>query len=484
MTGVPPPDARTGLSGRLLWLTGLFILFLSAVIYVPSMATFRDNWLGERLSQARAAALILEKAPPDALPKVLVDELLSSMETTMIALRIDNVRRLLALSDMPPMADFEIDLRQRDVLMHLMSAFDTLVFGGARMIRVVGPPPRGGDFVEIVISEAPLREAMLRFSGTMLAIALTLSTLTALLVFVTLNSLIVGPVKRLAAAVSRFRADPADSRALLPESRRQDEFGTLERAVSEMQQAVQQELRHRERLANLGLAVAKINHDLRNMLASAQLMADRLGALPDQNVQRFVPKLLSALDRAILFCQSTLAYGRAEEQPAQIVPVMLRPLVAEVAELMDLTPQTRPGLTLDIPVTFAVRADSEHLHRVMTNLIRNARAALEAMSPEAPAAITVRAHAFEALARIDIEDTGPGIPLQVQERLFRAFSGSSRPGSTGLGLAIAQELMRGMGGTITLLNAGEGARHGEADVETGKASLATGTTFRLTLPLA
>lgn len=469
---ITPEAVRNGLSARLLWLTGLFVLFLSAVIYVPSMATFRDNWLGERLSQARAAALILEKAPPDSLPKPLVDELLSGMETTMIAIRIDNMRRLLAVSDMPPMVDFEIDLRQRDAIPQLMSAFDTLFFGGHRTMRVVGPPPRGGDFVEIVIPEGPLREAMLRFSWTMLAIALTLSTLTALAVFVTLNGLIVGPVKRLAAAVSRFRADPADSRALLPVSHRRDEFGTLERAVSEMQNAVQQELRQRERLANLGLAVAKINHDLRNMLASAQLMADRLGSLPDQNVQRFVPKLLSALDRAIHFCQSTLAYGRAEEQQAHIAAVRLLPIVTDVAELMDLSAETRPRLTLEIPEALSVQADSEHLHRVITNLVRNARAALDTMPPEAEAeaAITIRARVREGIAEIDVRDTGPGIPAQVREKLFRAFSGSSRPGGTGLGLAIAQELIRGMGGSIVLLSP--------------EIKGANGTTFRLTLPAA
>ncbi|OYU48410.1 MAG: histidine kinase [Rhizobiales bacterium PAR1] len=467
----PTPEAvHNGLSARLLWLTGLFVLFLSAVIYVPSMATFRDNWLGERLSQARAAALILEKAPPDSLPKPLVDELLSGMETTMIAIRIDNMRRLLAVSDMPPMVDFEIDLRQRDAIPQLMSAFNTLFFGGNRTMRVVGPPPRGGDFVEIVIPEGPLRAAMLRFSWTMLAIALTLSTLTALAVFVTLNGLIVGPVKRLAAAVSRFRADPADSRALLPVSHRRDEFGTLERAVSEMQNAVQQELRQRERLANLGLAVAKINHDLRNMLASAQLMADRLGSLPDQNVQRFVPKLLSALDRAIHFCQSTLAYGRAEEQQAHIAAVKLLPIVTDVAELMDLSPATRPSLTLEIPGTLCVQADSEHLHRVITNLVRNARAALDTMPFEAKAAITIRARLREGVVEIDVHDTGPGIPAQVREKLFRAFSGSSRPGGTGLGLAIAQELIRGMGGSIVLLSPEIEGAHG--------------TTFRLSLPAA
>jgi signal transduction histidine kinase len=466
---LPASRFRAGLSARLLLLTGLFVLLAEILIYFPSVATFRNTWLSERISQARSAALILEKTPPDALPKALVDELLSGMETTMIALRIDNTRRLLAISDMPPMVDLEVDLRQRSTTSEIMGAFNTLFLGGTRTIRVIGPPPRGGDFVEIVIQEKPLRDAMILFSWNILQVSLIISGITALLVFAALNGLIVRPVKRLAAAVSRFRTNPADIHSIYRPTPRADELGTLERNVSEMQHALQQELRQREHLANLGLAVAKINHDLRNMLASAQLMADRLGSLPDPNVQRFVPKLLHALDRAITFCQSTLTYGKAQETPPELVAVNLRSLMLDVGEQLMLSPETRPALEVDIPDGLTAEADADHLNRVMTNLIRNARSALESTSPDgAPPCIRVSATGRNGLIEIDIHDNGPGIPARVRDNLFRAFSSSSRPGGTGLGLTIAQELMRGMGGTIDL-------------VTTPQSATGAGTIFRLTL---
>lgn len=464
---------RTGLSARLLLLTVLFVLMAEVLIYVPSVANFRNNWLSERLAQARAAALILEKSPADALPRPVVEELLAGMETTMIALRIDNARRLLAVADMPPMVDFEIDLRQRSVLRDVGNAFDILLFGHSRTIRVVGPPPRGGDFVEIVINELPLRQAMLRFSWGILGLSLIISVITAVLVFVALNGLIVRPVKRLATTMKAFQSQPEDARSILRPTRRSDELGELENSLADMQRSLQQELRQREHLANLGLAVAKINHDLRNMLASAQLMADRISTLPDPNVQRFVPKLMSALDRAIIFCQATLAYGKASEKAAELTLVDLRALVEEVGELLMLSPETEPAFHADIPEGLRVLADPDHLARVLNNLLRNARAALDAI-PNTPGSIReirIVARQDESGTRISVIDTGPGLPKAVRERLFKAFTGSARPGSTGLGLAIADELVRGMGGTIRLLDG-----HGE--------KVGAGAVFEIALPKA
>jgi signal transduction histidine kinase len=464
------PRRGIGLSGRVLILTILFVLVVEILIYLPSIVNFRDTWLGERLSQARAAALILEKAPPDSLPPPLVNELLAGMETTMIALRIENARRLLAISDMPPTVSFEIDLRKRDPLMALATTLDILLFGADRAIRVVGPPPQGGDFVEIVINEKPLRAAMFTFTRTMLVVSLILSAMIALILFAALNGLIVQPVKRLAENVARFRAHPEDIRSIhdiAPD--RRDELSTLERNVAQMQLSLQHELRQREHLANLGLAVAKINHDLRNMLAAAQLMADRLGAVPEPNVQRFVPRLLDALDRAIAFCQSTLAYGRAQERPPVLAPVEITGLAREIGDQLNLHETSRPALKIAIASPLIVAADGEHLARVITNLVRNAIAALDgADGAIADPAIVITARRSEAGIEIDIRDNGPGIPPKIREQLFRAFSGSSRPGGTGLGLAIAQELMRGMGGTLTLAE------------EPGQ----RGTVFRLFLPAA
>lgn len=463
-----PPRWKPGLSGRVLFLTIVFVLVAEILIYVPSVANFRNTWLGERIAQAKAAAVVLEKASPDALPKAVVDELLAGIETTMIALRIDNMRRLLAVSDMPPMVDFEIDLRARQPLQEIAGAFDTLLFGGNRTIRVVGPPPRGGDFVEIVISEAGLRAAMIRFSRNILLLSLVISAITAVLVFAALSGLIVRPVKDLARAVSRFRADPSNARAIHRPSSRDDEFGTLERNVADMQSALQTELRQREHLANLGLAVAKINHDLRNMLAAAQLMADRLGSLPDSNVQRFVPKLLGTLDRAIAFCQTTLAYGKAQERAPDIVPVRLESLVDEIADQLMLNAESEPSLIVKVPAELVLHADPDHLTRIITNLLRNAKAALEQHETGQPGLIEVSVRDEEQDIRIEIADNGPGIPARIRQSLFKAFSGSGHAGGSGLGLAIAQELMRGMGGTIRLV---------EPD-----ASKPSGTTFELRLP--
>ena len=90
-------------------------------------------------------------------------------------------------------------------------------------------------------------------------------------------------------------------------------------------------LRQRRHLADLGLAVAKINHDLRNTLTSAQLLSDQVVTLDDPKVQRLAPRLVHSIDRAIGFAQSVLDYGRQSATPPRPVPVDLRTLVEEAA---------------------------------------------------------------------------------------------------------------------------------------------------------
>ncbi len=223
-----------------------------------------------------------------------------------------------------------------------------------------------------------------------------------------------------------------------------------------MQEGLRQQLRQREHLANLGLAVAKINHDLRNMLASAQLMADRLATTSDPNVQRFVPKMLETLDRAIAFCQATLAYGKAQEQTPKLAPVALLMLVNDVGEQLALSPESVPALQVDITPGLRVSADPDHLHRVLTNLLRNARSALENLPEGAPRIIRISAEIKNGQILLDIRDSGPGIPPRIRETLFQAFSGGGQRGSTGLGLTIALELLRGMGGDMTLMETAAG----------------------------
>jgi signal transduction histidine kinase len=220
-----------------------------------------------------------------------------------------------------------------------------------------------------------------------------------------------------------------------------------------MQQDLATMLQQKNRLAALGLAVSKINHDLRNLLASAQLFSDQLSTLPDPKVQRFAPKLMHALERAIAFCQSTLSYGAAQEAPPDRQTVSVEALIEEVHESL--------GLGLDVPIRWIVsvergltmEADRDQMFRVILNLARNAVQALEARGARDPARdqIRITGRRDRGGVVIEVSDTGPGVSERARSHLFQAFQGSTRAGGAGLGLAIAAELVRAHGGDIKLV---------------------------------
>jgi signal transduction histidine kinase len=450
---------KLGLSTRLLLLTLLFVMIAEVLIFVPSIANFRNAWLNDRLASARTAALVLEAVPEEALPEDLVRQLLKNVGAETIALRVKGARRLLAFSDMPPMVGATFDFQKMNAFRSIAESFDILVNGSDRTVRVIDSAPMDGDFVEIVLKERPLREAMWRFAGNILALSLFISGITGALVFLSLKRLIVRPVEKLTASITRFAEKPEDQTRLMQPSGRTDEIGTAETAVSGMQKTISQQLKQKEHLAALGLAVSKINHDLRNMLSSAQLISDRLGAVKDPTVQRFAPKLLQTLDRAIAFCQSTLAYGRAEERPPWLETIRLHALLEEVRDAVGLFEGNPVIWTNAVSPAMTLRSDPEHLFRICTNLCRNALQAMEANPP-----VTGQHHALlvtctedAANWMLDIADTGPGIPPAIRQKLFEAFHGSTRPGGTGLGLAIASDLVRTLGGSINLLDQSPGA---------------------------
>jgi signal transduction histidine kinase len=317
----------------------------------------------------------------------------------------------------------------------------------------------GGEFVEIVMEEGPLRQAMWRFSRNALLLSALIFAFSAVLVYFALHYLFVRPLYRITASIMAFRADPEDPARILATSPRADEIGIVERELAVMQRDLADMLAQKTRLAALGLAVSKINHDLRNLLASAQLFSDRLAGLPDPQVQRFAPKLMRALERAIDFCQSTLSYGRAQEAPPERRPVPLGDLVEEVHETLGLGPDSPVAWITAVERGLIVDADRDQLLRVLVNLARNAVQALETRSPNNAARdqIRIAGRREGAVAIIEIADTGPGFSDQARAHLFEAFQGSTRTGGSGLGLAIAAELIRAHGGEISLVEGTIGA---------------------------
>ncbi len=459
--GEPPrPEGRIGLSGRLLLLTIGFVMLAEVLIYVPSIANFRRNWLNDRLVAAQTAALVVEASPEGLIPPDLVPRLLQGIGARAVAVKVQGSRQLLSASPMPPEVSRTVDLREASPLELIWDALVLLVAGAhADPIRVVGGPGAGdASFVELVIDEGPLRAAMLVFSRNILVLSLIISAITAGLVYLALHLMIVRPVRRMAAGVTAFERDPEDASRIIAPSARDDEIGLAERAIARMQATLATELRQKKHLAALGLAVSKINHDLRNMLAAAQLMSDRLSEVDDPAARRFAPRLIATLDRAIGFCQATLSYGRAAEPLPQRRPLSVAALAEDLRVALGLEDGGPVRFRTDIAEGLTVDADPDQMARVLLNLGRNAVQALtQAGASDGEPTLLLAGRREGAATVLVVSDNGPGLPAKARANLFEAFQGAARAGGTGLGLAIAAELVRLHGGAIQLEDGAGGA---------------------------
>jgi signal transduction histidine kinase len=447
---------------KLLVLTTAFVMLAEVLIFVPSVANHRVNWLNDRLMSAHLAALAAEAAPNGTVPEGLREQLLSTAAVKAVAWRRDGRHTMVlppketmtinAHFDLRPNADGGDLAWTTGRLTLIGEALAALVRTDNRTLRVTGPlDDNSEDYIEIVIPEAPMREALLRYGRNILFLSIVISLFTAALVYLALSNLLVRPMMRITDNMLRFAKAPEDPARIIEPSDRGDEVGIAERELAAMQRQLSQLLRQKNRLAQLGLAVSKINHDLRNMLANAQLISDRLTGLPDPTVQRFAPKLIASLDRAINFCNDTLKFGRAQEAPPRRELMLLRPLLDEVGDGLGL-PCRGIEWRLDVGETLRVDADRDHLYRVLSNICRNAVQALESRpEAEAPGAILIAANRDGRQVLIDIRDNGPGLPPKAREHLFEAFQSSQRSGGSGLGLAIAHELVSAHGGKIELL---------------------------------
>lgn len=468
MTRSRGPDGL-GLSGKLLLLTVPLVMIAAVLLYVPAIANFWVNRLNDRVAAANTAALVLDAAPLGMVPDSLSREILKSINARAVAIKMGQQRRLLASDNLPATIAHDIDLRDLTVWQAITGSFQMMLETGNQPIRIVGPGVGNAQFIEIVTDDQPLRQSMYRFSRNVVVVALIIGVLTAGLVYLALHYLFVRPMRRLTASLVGFHENPESSARIIVPSQRSDEIGVAERELSDMQRDLMSMLHQKSRLAALGLAVSKINHDLRNLLASAQLLSDQLASVPDPRVQRFAPKLVRSLERAIAFCQSTLSYGRAQEAAPDRRMMLVEPVVLEVRETAGLgnAGLGNAGLGNDVSIAWvaaierglAVDADPDQLFRVLLNLVRNAAQALEshASGDGGPQQIRITGKREGAVAILEVSDTGPGVPERTREHLFEAFQTSGRPGGSGLGLAIAAELVRAHGGDIHLVEGTIGA---------------------------
>ncbi|MEM8819890.1 MAG: HAMP domain-containing sensor histidine kinase, partial [Pseudomonadota bacterium] len=461
----------TGISARLLLLTIFVVMIVEVAIFVPSIAQFRKNFLEERLVRAEIAALTIMAAPGGLASPELEAELLGTADALNIVVTKEG-SRILALpgSDFSaPAASF--DLRTANSWDLIRDAMYCLFFSHSGEVqRVIGETGEGMyERVEITFRVEELRQAMLDYGLRILQLSLIISIITAGVVFVTVRRFVVAPLLDVIRNVERFHENPEDPERVMQARSGAGEVAEAERAIAAMQSEVLTALGQRRRLAELGEAVAKINHDLRNMLAAGQLMTERLGASDDPLVARVLPKLVGSLDRASALCQSTLDYGRAEEPEPELRPVALAGLVEDVVEGLGLAGEPaeelgdsgRPTLGIagsgtgeaaaaggrvlasgavrvvsGLPPGATVLADQDFLYRILANLIRNASEAIRGGSGRGSITILLehseemssdkKGSDKEETCRLILRDTGPGLPEKARAHLFRPLRSSAR----------------------------------------------------------
>ncbi len=473
MTTTLPGRVRRSLSAKLLVLTVVFVLIAELIVLVPSVSDRRIGWLRDRIESAYLVGIALD-SPDEMIDAETAEKLFVTADILGVTIDSDGARmpamraRLSAEQRSPArFVDLERDMPQ----MRFAAAWMTMLSAGDRSIRVVGRPKYApGVEVDMFVSQAALRRDLLIFARNVLGLSLIISSLTAGAIYWALTAMIVRPVKRVTRNMMAFERHPEDAGAILVPSLRDDEIGVAERSLASLERRLQALLAERRRLAALGAGISKISHDLRNILASAQLMSDRLAKSEDPRVRKLSPRLIAALDRAIALSRDTLSYARMDPSALKVAAVDLRPLIDDVFDDC-----LSPGVELvnAAPEGLVVSADATQLYRALFNLVKNA---VEALSPpgengepvaRSGAAVTVRAEAAGGEVAIDIADNGPGLPQAAREALFEPFKGSSKPGGSGLGAAIALEIARAHHGALTLMK-----------------SDASGATFRLTLPTA
>lgn len=453
------------LSGRFLILTIIFVMLAEVFIFVPSVARFREDYLQQRLELAQLASLALLATPNDMVTPELADELLNNAEVLNIVLRRNEMRELILSSPMVKPVMMTYDLRDAGAFELIRDALATLFISSEEVIRVIGRPVKGaGIEIETTLEVMPLRNAMLDYGRNIFQLSLLISVISSAMLFVAVRLTLVRPIRHLVTNMMDYQDAPEDATRVIIPASKVVELRAAEDTLHELQTQLTANLKQKERLAQLGGAVAKISHDLRNILTTTQLLADRIETSDDPTVTRIAPKLVTSVGRAIRLCEQTLSFGKAEEAAPKPARFLLADLVDEIIDSENLRDEAQDvTIRCEFLADFSLVADREQMFRVVINLVRNARQAIAAT--QRGGEICVRAAASPGGVEIKLCDTGPGLPQAARDKLFKPFQGSARKGGTGLGLVIAAELIRGHGGSLELAESSE-----------------KGTCFRIYLP--
>lgn len=461
----PKERPLTGLSARALVLTVMFVLLAETVLFMPSLGRWLEQELNDRLSDGHLAIRTLEVVP-DAMPTgALTDELLAHVDADLVAFRAPGQPKLALFRDPSLRADSSIDLRRTNIFQ--LSAFAWKLMLDHRadaIVRVVGTSPVDPMAeIELLLGQQRICANLRSYALRIALLSMFIGLVTGFLLYLTLRWLIVRPVVRLTQAVQDFAEHPEVAHVPQAGTKRRDEIGTAFRQLDAMQTTVRAALAQNRRLASLGTGVAKISHDLRNLLTTSLLITERMQASQDERIAKAAPRLSESIERAATLTHTIVQHAREGLPPLSVEPVVLKPFFGGVIDRVRQRwgPEGKVVSLIEDYQTKTASLDPLQIERVLNNLLDNA---FEAGADK----VDLQAIATAQSLTIIVSDDGAGIPDAAVAHLFDAFKGSTKRGGTGLGLHNSAEIIFAHRGSIELTATGQDAEGP--------------TTFRIELP--
>jgi len=442
---------RYSLSMQLLGLTILFVMLAEIAIFLPSAAQFRNQWLQDRVQAARLVVIGVEVAQDMMVSEDVARQMLETAGIKAVRINRDGISEIVLPAPLARGDNALVDLRNPSFSNNIIGTCDSLLLRQPTYLRVIDHiGVNKNDFIEVMVLEADFRKELIEFSIRTFWVSLAISGLAGALIYGALLYVLVRPMHQLSQAMVRFRQAPDDPTRIVKPSGRVDEIGAAQNDLALLQAEVLRALQQKARLAALGEAVAKINHDMRNILTSAQLVSDRLASSKDPAVRKMGKRLVRSIDRGVALSRNTLEYGRSTEPEPEAQRLSLYLALEDAWQDACTGASCKVIWNNQVPSDLSVLIDPDHLYRILVNLLRNST---QVMAGEG----NLEARVLSDKGNVDllITDTGPGIPASILKNLFSAFSGSSRKDGSGLGLAIARELSRANGGDLLLRSTGK-----------------------------
>ncbi|AKH20373.1 sensor histidine kinase [Sedimenticola thiotaurini] len=434
---------QNSLSARVIVYSLLVTVLVTSLMAFPLVAHYSDNWLKNRVAAAYLISLATESSSEGSVNRNLEQRLLTQANVLGITIRKADNQTFMLGPDMPLVFDYHHDLRYSTMQSTLSLLLKATMGGGQKIIHITDNAPGAvRALVEIDIGCHELFLQAMDSTKRALGTALLTALLMSIFFYGFLQISVVLPLQHLTSGILAFRADPNDVSRTNLVSGRIDEIGIAEEAFQQMQNDIRATLVLRTRLAAIGMAVTKIQHDLKGLLSSVMVVSDTLETSRDPEVRRIFPGLITAIDRAVELCHSSLNFATEGPLRLELEKFNLFTFIEELFK--ECNSGRKVALINQVPPALVMVGDKAQLRRVIGNLILNA---LEADSSKIIVSAVIRQDRVE----IDITDNGTGIPEKLKSQIFKPFISSTKAGNSGLGLSIAKDVVSAHGGTISIV---------------------------------